>query len=222
MRYATLLAAGRLRQASILAVLLAGIFPAPPAKAQEVLPALFDVVDVAPDDVLNVREKPDPAAPVIGAIPPDGQGIEVVRLDEEGGWGRVNAGERAGWVSMRFLEGRPEAPDRGAPPEALRCSGTEPFWAFDWSDGAISFSTPDAPDGVALGVEKVLSSMTLPVPHWIFVARAGERRMTAFIQPQMCSDGMSDMEYGLAVTLADEDGADGARAYSGCCSLKVR
>lgn len=222
MRYATFPTGRRFRQASILAILLAGIFPMPPAKAQEILPALFDVVDVASDDVLNVREEPDPASPVIGTIPPDGRGIEIVRLDEGGGWGRVNTGERAGWVSMRFLEIRSEAPDRGAPPEALRCSGTEPFWAFDWSDGAISFSTPDMPDGVSLDVGKVLSSMTLPMPHWIVLAADGERRMTAFIQPQMCSDGMSDLEFGLAVTLADEGGADGARAYSGCCSLQVR
>lgn len=189
------------------------------AQAQTVLPALFAVVDVASDDVLNVRAAPSASADIVATLQPDAAGVEVVRLAETGRWGQVNAGEGAGWVSMRFLSPEPATGGRGELPEVLSCYGTEPFWGLGWQDGALSFSTPEDDAPRSLRLDEVLASMTLPAPHWIVTGDLGERRMTAVIDSQLCNDGMSNRQFGLAITLVD-DAPDGGRAYSGCCSLE--
>jgi hypothetical protein len=44
---------------------------------------------------------------IVGAFAPTETGIEVIALSEDGGWGRVNTGEQAGWTSMRFSRASP-------------------------------------------------------------------------------------------------------------------
>jgi uncharacterized membrane protein len=191
-----------------------------PAAATEryPMPALFAVVDVAEGDVLNIRAEPDAAAGITGSFARHETGIEIVGLDETGRWGRVNAGEGTGWVAMRYLAAEPSAGN--ALPAALRCYGTEPFWGLERQGGTVAFSTPESMEDAHLDIASVLTSMTLPAPHWIVLAAREERRMTAVITPQMCSDGMSDRVFGLAVTLVDEM-PQTPRVFSGCCSLQA-
>lgn len=87
----------------------------------------FAVQGVAPTDVLNVREEPNPESRKVGEIPPDAAGIEnlgcgavvrgrFIRDAEEGvgtRWCRVRFGGTTGFVNARFLkedEGAAAAP----------------------------------------------------------------------------------------------------------------
>ncbi|MCV6587134.1 MAG: SH3 domain-containing protein [Marinibacterium sp.] len=175
------------------------------------LPALHDVTGVASDDRLNVRATPAASGARIGDLPPDAAGVEVTA--RTGGWGRINLGETAGWVSMRYLA--PQTPqDDTALPTHLSCFGTEPFWSLDLSEGnTVLFQTPDGADDPVRSASVQRDA-----------ARAGHLILgfgpsTAIIQPDpACSDGMSDRLFGLAVDLIKRDPATSAH-YVGCCSI---
>lgn len=104
----------------------------PTSATTEGWPALFDVVGVSFDDVLNVRSSPDPDAEIIGDLAPSSKDVEVVRPDDTGNWGLVNSGEGTGWVSLAFLARQPGAWS-GQFPDRAQCFGTEPFWSADLS-----------------------------------------------------------------------------------------
>ena len=88
-----------LRTAALLAALAApGL-----AQAQQRL----RVIDIAPNDVLNMRELPTTQSRIVGLIPPDGRGL-VATGEVEGDWVFVRHGNVEGWVSRRFVA--PEAP----------------------------------------------------------------------------------------------------------------
>ena len=133
-----------MRRALFAALLLA----ADPVAAQPEfsLPTLFDVVDVGAGDVLNIRAAPDAGSEIIGRLKSDDRAIEVVGLDATGHWGRVNVGERAGWVAMRFLAHRADVWRNGSLPESLACHGTEPFWSLELDEGRVVLATPDTPE----------------------------------------------------------------------------
>jgi uncharacterized protein YgiM (DUF1202 family) len=121
----------RFNTAMIIAVLFAGT-----ASAQ---PQLYRVVNVASDDVLNIRAEPTASSAVVGAFSPGTQRVQVLR--EEAGWGRVSAGESMGWVSLAYLDPmeQPGAGDWDAP-GALMCGGNEPFWGVRiGEDGSASY-----------------------------------------------------------------------------------
>lgn len=186
------------------------------AAQAEPFPALYDVTGVAADDVLNVRSEPDPAASRLGALAPGATGIEVVRLSPEGGWGLVNAGEEAGWVSMRYLSRQP-GQDWGTLPGILRCGGTEPFWNFDIPEnGAAAFSTPEGTETYFL-VTRVGSGFHPADLAAVADGTAG--RVTAMVAAASCNDGMSEQEYGMRIGLLLE--SDGEPVFHiGCCSLE--
>ena len=177
------------------------------------LPALYRVIGVAADDVLNVREAPDAAAAIIGALDPAAEAVEVVALSREGGWGLTNFGERAGWVAMRYL-GRHREDGLAADAAArLTCFGTEPFWTITGFDRpALRLLTPDG---------GTTHPQSRPVDDAMVTqaARYGLRLtwedtsgpVTAHILRGQCGDGMSDRAYGLHYV--DDAGR------LGCCSL---
>jgi hypothetical protein len=69
------------------------------------------VVEVAQNDVLNVREYPTESARIIGMIPPDTSEGLTYSGDSQGGWVFVRFQERVeGWVKRRFVS---PAPRRG-------------------------------------------------------------------------------------------------------------
>lgn len=102
------------------------------ARAEADGPDFWFVTDVDKDDVLNIREKPDPHTKKIGEIPPDGSCIknlgcvggltfeEFTTLSDEEKerikrerprWCKVEYGGTVGWVAGRYLtEGDCEQP----------------------------------------------------------------------------------------------------------------
>ncbi|MDO5611962.1 MAG: SH3 domain-containing protein [Paracoccus sp. (in: a-proteobacteria)] len=180
------------------------------ATPEYVLPTLFDVSGVAADDVLNVRAAPSAQAEILATLRPDATGIEVVQ--EQDGWGRVNAGETSGWVAMRYMSYRTDVWDGAALPDGFRCFGTEPFWDARVSDGALVIGTPDATDR-SLPVSDLLATGWFRDPTRVVLAQGAS--LTA--SPAICSDGMSDRLFGLRADLAI---SGQERLLSGCCTIQ--
>ncbi|MFW2545534.1 COG3650 family protein [Primorskyibacter sp. 2E107] len=196
--------------------LLILVFLLPSVAAAEEWPALHAVTGVAADDVLNVRNAPSAGGEIIGTLDPFQTGVEVMRTDDTGRWGVIISGEQAGWVAMRFLEAMPGGflPEYGS----LSCGGTEPFWRLEVTEGATAeFAGPEQSWGVSAGSWIPASGMRWP---YAMKGEGDGRTMTAVITPEICSDGMSDREYGLSVTLVSQDSSE-TQVYSGCCTLGV-
>lgn len=196
--------------------ILACLLSATPAAATQeyILPTLFDVTGVASDDSLNIRADPNSSSEIIGILPPDATGIEVV--EERDGWGRVNSSERSGWVSMRFLSYRTDVWEAGKLPADFRCLGTEPFWNLDidHADNWIMFQEIEQVAPAEL--RAILDTGIFRDPTRAIIGQD----MTILATPQLCSDGMSDRMYGLRATVI-EDG-ETPRMLNGCCMIQPR
>jgi hypothetical protein len=184
---------------------------APAGATQPGWPALHDVAGVAADDALNLRATPGMDGAVVGALPPDARGVEVIRPDADGAWGLVNHGEGTAWASLAFLARRP-GQWLGAFPRVSACFGTEPFWTLTADPGgALGWATPE---GTAEGRETARLGSAARRDRHALLGRIDGREVTAVIAAQACGDGMSDREYGLAVDLVRGDDL-----LSGCCTL---
>ena len=204
--------------------LLAVVLPWP-VFAQEIYPALHDVTGVAADDVLNVRAEPSAGADLVGAFAPTETGIEVIALSADGAWGRVNTGEQAGWASMAYLERQPgqTADDwtTGVAPMTLACFGTEPFWSVTLYPGeALDYGGLDFGDGTPQpgGYTAVAGSASTGKRGFFGRLDAEPLGLTGIVSTELCSDGMSDRDYGFAIDLIVSD-SEGDRLAAGCCRL---
>lgn len=180
-----------------------------PAMA-DVYPALHQVTGVAASDVLNIRVEPVATAAIVGTLPPDAAGVEVVAVQD--GWGLVNAGESAGWVKLSFLARQP-GDEWFALTQPLRCHGTEPFWSLGLEPvaGVGVFSTPDAGDRF------VTLSTLWPGQDWRQAAAAALPDGFATLTAASCNDGMSDRRFGIAIDLYLT--GEAPAVLQGCCSL---
>ena len=194
----------------ILALILT-LIAAPAWATQEyVLPTLFDVTGVAPDDVLNIRDAPSASGAIIGTLAHDATGIEVI--GETRGWAQVNTGERSGWVHPRYLMYRTDVWPAEGLPENFSCYGTEPFWSLRVDGDALIYDQPDGTDPPA-PIRHIFSTGAFRDPTRAVLA--GD--MTLFATPKLCSDGMSDRLFGLEAMLIR--GGAAPRMMTGCCSI---
>lgn len=194
--------------------LLAGLFILIAATAHSSeLPALFHVTGVATDDVLNIRQSPSAAAPIVGQFAPTASGIEVSALDAGGKWGRINTAETTGWVSMRYLQASATHPDIPLAP-ALHCHGTEPFWSLDIRQGSHTIlRSPEAAPQVFPDTGYLQPARGRPDRFALSLSASA----AAVIRRADCSDGMSDRMFGLEIDLLT--GSDPLSLHSGCCAL---
>jgi uncharacterized membrane protein len=180
------------------------------------LPALHSVTGVASDDRLNVRAGPGTGLEVIGSLGHDARRIEVTTLSESGRWGRVNTGERAGWVALRHLA-REHDHDWRDGELPLRCFGTEPFWSMPIFLPTHHIEVHEPDHG---GYELVGDAGALPTtafPPTLAVPFSGMREgMVVIRENAACSDGMSERLYGLEAQVYWRGDTS---AWSGCCTL---
>ncbi|MGY6535701.1 MAG: SH3 domain-containing protein [Pararhodobacter sp.] len=178
-------------------------------------PSLHRVVGVAHDDVLNIRAEPNARSEIIGSFEPGETGVEVIALSDDGRWGRVNSGERAGWSHMRYLaRDMPGSWRDGA--TALSCFGTEPFWRMEFFLPTHRAEFHGVNEG---GFELVTDAGALPAtrfPPTLAVPFSGTREGMAVMRGEACNDGMSDMDFGISVLIYWRRDTEG---LSGCCSL---
>jgi uncharacterized membrane protein len=175
------------------------------------LPALYRVIDVAEDDVLNVRTEPTVQSAITGELLHNESGVEVVALSDNGRWGRVNVGETSGWAAMRFLQPI-NTPTR---PLRAECFGTEPFWSLSLGATHIFREPQNSSLPYRATAELTSPSNTNSIA---ILGHNPQSRMVATVDATQCSDGMSDRAYGLSIGLV-LTGGDDPRYLTGCCSL---
>ena len=164
---------------------------------------------------MNVRSNPGAKSEVIASLGPDAAGIEITRTSEDGSWGRLNAGEATGWVSMRYLV-RQDAEAQGVP-QITQCFGTEPFWSLDRGPEVIELKLPGRP-GSLLSFSFEQTAAGRLDRHAIGGFDGAGQSFTLVIGQSECSDGMSDRLYGLTADFLRES-ADGPEMLSGCCTI---
>lgn len=184
------------------------------ATPEYLLPTLFDVTGVSADDSLNIRERPDAGAPIIGTLPPDARGVEVVA--ERSGWAQVNTAERSGWVNARYLAYQTGTWEPGSLPPALTCAGTEPFWSLRQVGEALVYETPE---GARQLQRRAVMDQGFRSPVRGIIAGDDAGRLTVAIQPAQCSDGMSDRSYGLSAMLIFDGAGQASSMQTGCCRI---
>ena len=89
---------------------------------------LHTVVNVAPDDVLNVRSEPGVSSPAVGSIPPSGQMVYITgpgREVDDAEWVPVTYKDVNGWVNRSFL-----APQLGSVDDSLAAGANEIMYAI--------------------------------------------------------------------------------------------
>jgi uncharacterized membrane protein len=179
-----------------------------------VLPALYEVVAVAADDSLNIRAEPDAAADIIGALAFDRTAVEVIMFSTEGGWALVNHEEQAGWVAARFLERSvPVDGPLGFSARNLSCFGTEPFWSLQITDESVVLSRPEGTVKRPITAAYANPVQSLPGTNTAFFDWTLDGvPVRSHILPGICSDGMSDRQFGLHYI-------DDALGHRGCCNL---
>ncbi|MCJ2179746.1 COG3650 family protein [Novosphingobium album (ex Hu et al. 2023)] len=80
--------------------------------------------------------------------------------------------------------------------EAVKVTGTEPFWGGEISGGHFTYTTPENPGGFDVPVSRFAGRGGLS-----FSGEAEGKALTLAITPGECSDGMSDRKYPFVVTL---------------------
>lgn len=204
-------------------IVATALFAAAPAFAtpEALLPGLADVVGVAANDSLNLRAASSAKAEIRGTLAPDAKGIEIIGFDQSGGWAEISRGELSGWASAKFLRLRGDSWAAGALPANVACYGTEPFWNLRRTADGMEFSTPDSAPR-KLELRRVMDRGLAEDATRALIAGDAAGRVTAVIQPEICSDGMSDRRFGLS-TIVILDGANSpSRMLSGCCSIAPR
>ena len=94
-----------------------------------------------------------------------------------------------------------EVYDGIAADEAVRFTGTEPFWGGEVTGESLTYTTLENPDGETIAVKRFAGMNGL--------GYSGELDGKSFdmtVTPGECSDGMSDRTYPFTVTLSIADG----------------
>lgn len=177
------------------------------------LPALYQVVNIAKDDVLSIRQRPEAGSELVGTISYDATNVEIIAFSLQGGWAMVNDAGDAGWVSLRFLERLPDIVGFAGLPQSLQCFGVEPFWSLRFTQDGVAISRPEEE------LTYTINSVS-PAPENVKVRETGVR-LTWFVEnslvraqivPGRCTDGMSESVYGLHYF-------DNRGLGIGCCHL---
>jgi uncharacterized membrane protein len=82
------------------------------------------------------------------------------------------------------------------PRETVRFTGNEPFWGGQVSGTALTYATPDTPDGTDIAVSRFAGRGGL---SWTGMFEGS--RFALAVTPGDCSDGMSDRTYPFVATL---------------------
>ena len=171
-------------------------------------PTLGVVVDVPEGDVLNIRAGASGASLDLGDLK-NGEKIEILARHDEGNWFKVNWQESDAWVSARFIQiASPKRMPNSQLPIPMQCFGTEPFWDLEVTETGILYSDPET----ELNFQPILEEA-----HEFFNVRTAlvqSSDYAALIQYESCSDGMSDRDYGMSISLFRNGSALG-----GCCQI---
>ena len=177
--------------------------------AQKIEAPELVVINVAQNDLLNMRAEPDANAPIVGTLAPDTGNIHVTAQSAETpDWIYIEVGGLEGWVNAAYLG---YSTFYEPLPIRLHCSGAEPFWGMNlsYSRADVSFAFRD--EDFQTGFDAPIS----PLNRTNIWLRTRFNLETDFIllEAGTCSDGMSERAYGYSL-LAKLDG----NLLGGCCN----
>lgn len=102
-------------------------------------------------------------------------------------------------VPMAAAEPTPVPAPKPSPapqvPARFRATGTEPFWGAKVDGGALTYSTPEFPDGTVVEVTRKQAGDSV-----IFSGTLDGKPLELAISAGPCSDGMSDRVYDWTAT----------------------
>ncbi len=186
------------------------------AALAESFPALYNVVDVASDDTLNIRSKPSSKGQVIGVLAHDADYVQIEALDASGRWAQVSAGEAGmGWVFARYLQIVPGATFPEWP--YLQCSGSEAAWSLRYAEGegVIYRAGYEGPGRhLASGPIATASENTRATA---IMASDGTLHVSALIETEQCWSTMIETFTGIEATVFVTGEAQ--KMMHGCCRL---
>ncbi len=180
------------------------------------LPALYDVTDVASNDGLNMRQDAGASHPITTTLAPNARGVEVVQISKGGRWGLVGSTEFSGWASMRYLARQP-GQDGYDLPRPLSCFGTEPFWSLRLGQSSNELDVFGEIQQTFTTIWEGAPSNRGPYTYGL-VLEESSSNVHAVITRNLCDDGMSGRLYGFDL-YAILSGSWGTRIVTGCCSL---
>ena len=179
-------------------------------------PFHFRVVDVASDDVLNIRSEPNANSQIIGEIPFDAELVEVSGVSADGKWSRVNAVEAVGWIRNRYLAPTMvEFLQDTSLPVGLVCQSEEPFSSIQISNDRLVLDTQNGSQSALVIDEVVQSGSAWPIRE-ISVTDGG-RPLTLIVEEETCQSAMVENYFPYRSYF--QDSGDKKR-YFGCCTLK--
>jgi uncharacterized membrane protein len=188
-------------------IIAAMLFSATEAGAQTT--GLYTVTNVAPDDSLNVRSGAGAGFQDLGDIAYNAQ-VRVIGFNADGNWAEIPWQTGTAWVSAHFLELLQA--DGAVLPTALRCGGTEPFWNADITPDAVAFEMLGEPATTAT-IDWAAPPRGRPADY---IVGFSAPPFTGVLRKDICSDGMSDIDYPWSVVLINLSGT-GAQVVEGCC-----
>ena len=204
---------------------LISIFAWPLVANAQPAPGLFDVVNVASNDVLNVRASASGSSTKVGFLAYNQKSVEVITISDDSKWGLVNVDETSGWVSMRFMQASVASPQNL--PAGLACTGTEPFWFLHFNQNGMA-AADWSPMGLTDQEGSIYSAFWSARPQNRINQTYGFELLeeltgsgvtaSGIIRTEMCSDGMSDRDYGFAIDLILA--GPERKLISGCCSIR--
>lgn len=179
-------------------VLALSLLAAVPAAA-----ASYDVTGVEWGDVLNIRKSPSAKSGLAGAIPYDGQGVEVTGKTVKG-WAPVQYRDAKGFVLAKYLT--PSAA-QGPLPATLKCHGTEPFWNAEFGPkGAAYEHMSDGKTKIDIGPFEQTANRS---DSWMAMGPQSAASLTR----GRCSNGMSDDTFPFTLHMS----TPASGIVSGCC-----
>ncbi|WP_299923001.1 SH3 domain-containing protein [uncultured Pelagimonas sp.] len=179
-------------------------------------PALYNIVDVAADDTLNVRSRPSSKGDVIAERAFDETYIQVLEMDPSGKWALVNNGEAGqGWIYARYLEPVPGGSFPDWP--HMYCGGSESPWGVTFTQGGpAEFRQYYEPDGYALTAGSFKTGSEHLTDHGIR-ATSDAMQVLISVRRETCQSTMIDAAFGLMSSVFITGKEDGFQ--QGCCSL---
>jgi len=178
------------------------------------LPAVYTVTGVASDDVLWVRSEPTQFSGRVGNLAPNAP-VVVLGMATDG-WVQVSIGQDAGYVNADFLTRGGGVTTSSGLQMNILCSGTEPFWTLDIDqDRTVTYTMAGTAAQFSALNQATPSSLTGSYPYTI-----AAQPVTGVIGREICSDGMSEVQYPWSIVLNAPNEAGVLSTMQGCCTLR--
>jgi len=187
----------------------------------------YKVVNVASNDVLNVRSEATSKSSLVGALEYNAANIVLTGKELKKGkylWVEIKHNKIVGWVNSKYIEKQTSpvvnhqvAKAQMKALEKLTCNGSEPDWflLFDPIKKTIEFESISLEKRFFNSQEIKRSKNN--TNKWFVNAKSNsnsDKLIISLIETNQCSDDMSDFTYKYAINIDRENNG----VYSGCCN----